>query len=438
MKSQGRLDEQDILELVQELSAERWTGLAAARARRRAHHDHRRGRQPRLRLLLQPRPPARPDAPAARRDHAAADGGRRPRRSSPGKRFGTVLVERGFLEPKELVRGVVDQTRDIILHAFHWTWGTYELQEGASPAEAITLDISTPAAHPRRHLADRGVEPRRAGLRGARGAPRAGRRGARGCSSSSRSTWTRAALLRSVKAVARRGVAVRGVHAERLRGLPEPLGVPGDRPHPARPGDDSRSTTTGSSTCCPPTESSRVAEPLRADLSGKTCLVTGASAGIGLAAAHGARPAGGARGDGGAQPREGGEGAPRDHGRDRPRGRDGGGGPREPASRSARSPATSPRATRSSTCSSTTPASGPSAGKVSPDGIELVWATNVLGYFLVTELLLPLLQAAGKARVVNVASQLAGGLDLDDVAVRAAALRRAAPPTRRASRPTAC
>ena len=30
-----------------------------------------------------------------------------------------------------------------------------------------------------------------------------------------------------------------------------------------------------------------MAEPLRADLSGKTCLVTGASAGIGLATAHG-------------------------------------------------------------------------------------------------------------------------------------------------------
>jgi NAD(P)-dependent dehydrogenase (short-subunit alcohol dehydrogenase family) len=52
---------------------------------------------------------------------------------------------------------------------------------------------------------------------------------------------------------------------------------------------------------------------------------------------------------------------------------------------------------------------------VSPDGVELVWATNVLAYFLVTELLLPRLKAAGKARVVNVASQLAGGLDLTDV-----------------------
>jgi NAD(P)-dependent dehydrogenase (short-subunit alcohol dehydrogenase family) len=53
--------------------------------------------------------------------------------------------------------------------------------------------------------------------------------------------------------------------------------------------------------------------------------------------------------------------------------------------------------------------------RVSPDGVELVWATNVLAYFLVTDLLLPQLQAAGKARVVNVASRLAGDLDLEDV-----------------------
>ncbi len=53
--------------------------------------------------------------------------------------------------------------------------------------------------------------------------------------------------------------------------------------------------------------------------------------------------------------------------------------------------------------------------RLSPDGVELVWATNVLNYFLVTDLLLPRLRAAGKARVVNVASQLAGDLDLDDV-----------------------
>jgi NAD(P)-dependent dehydrogenase (short-subunit alcohol dehydrogenase family) len=51
----------------------------------------------------------------------------------------------------------------------------------------------------------------------------------------------------------------------------------------------------------------------------------------------------------------------------------------------------------------------------SVDGLELTWATNALGYLLATEALVPLLLASGRARVVNVASQLAGGLDLGDV-----------------------
>jgi NAD(P)-dependent dehydrogenase (short-subunit alcohol dehydrogenase family) len=53
--------------------------------------------------------------------------------------------------------------------------------------------------------------------------------------------------------------------------------------------------------------------------------------------------------------------------------------------------------------------------QTSPDGIELTWATNVLGYFLATDLLLPSLKARGRARIVNVASRLAGSLDLEDV-----------------------
>jgi NAD(P)-dependent dehydrogenase (short-subunit alcohol dehydrogenase family) len=53
--------------------------------------------------------------------------------------------------------------------------------------------------------------------------------------------------------------------------------------------------------------------------------------------------------------------------------------------------------------------------RVSPDGVELVWATNVLGPFLLTRLLLPGLRASGAGRIVNVASSYASGLDLDDV-----------------------
>jgi NAD(P)-dependent dehydrogenase (short-subunit alcohol dehydrogenase family) len=51
----------------------------------------------------------------------------------------------------------------------------------------------------------------------------------------------------------------------------------------------------------------------------------------------------------------------------------------------------------------------------SVDGIELTFATNVLGYFLLTNLLLDGLRKAPSGRVVNVASKFAGGVDLDDV-----------------------
>lgn len=62
---------------------------------------------------------------------------------APGKRLGTILVEQGVLEPRDLVRGVVDQTQEIIYGAFQWTEGRYRFQEGTT-AETITLNISTP------------------------------------------------------------------------------------------------------------------------------------------------------------------------------------------------------------------------------------------------------------------------------------------------------
>src|SRR5450432_1391606 len=53
-----------------------------------------------------------------------------------------------------------------------------------------------------------------------------------------------------------------------------------------------------------------------------------------------------------------------------------------------------------------------------PDGLELTWATNVLGYYLLTELLAPRLGQSATpgdpSRVVMVASGLAHSLDLDD------------------------
>ena len=50
-----------------------------------------------------------------------------------------------------------------------------------------------------------------------------------------------------------------------------------------------------------------------------------------------------------------------------------------------------------------------------PEGIEMQWATNVLGYLWLTEAFAPILQQSAPARVVNVASYWAGDLDLSDV-----------------------
>lgn len=49
------------------------------------------------------------------------------------------------------------------------------------------------------------------------------------------------------------------------------------------------------------------------------------------------------------------------------------------------------------------------------NGVELTFATNVIGYYLVSLSLLPRLKESAPARIVNVASTFASDLDLDDV-----------------------
>jgi Domain of unknown function (DUF4388) len=143
LKGEGSLDADDFPDIVQELSRERWTGVLRLRSEREAigvtiedghlvfastsNADYRLG--PRL---------LRRGVITLRQMEDAGKG------MTAGKRLGTVLVEMGYLEPRELVRGVVDQTRDIILLAFHRTSGAYRLEPGPAPGETITLDMRTP------------------------------------------------------------------------------------------------------------------------------------------------------------------------------------------------------------------------------------------------------------------------------------------------------
>jgi len=143
VNDEGTLDELDVADLVQHVGARRLSGsLLLERADERvvvsveqgrlvfassSDPDHRLGP-----MLL------RSGAITLRQMEDAV------KNQKPGKRFGTILVESGGLDPKQLVRGVVDQTREIILWAFRWTSGSYRLTEGKGPGEDITLNISTP------------------------------------------------------------------------------------------------------------------------------------------------------------------------------------------------------------------------------------------------------------------------------------------------------
>ncbi len=60
-------------------------------------------------------------------------------------------------------------------------------------------------------------------------------------------------------------------------------------------------------------------------------------------------------------------------------------------------------------------ATTPNKREETPEGIEKQFATNVLGYFWMIKYLHPFMENRDDARIVNVASYWAGGLDLNDI-----------------------
>ena len=63
---------------------------------------------------------------------------------STGMRQGAILVDQGFITPKDLIWAVHYQVREIIVSLFTWIDGEYRFEEGAFPMEeVITLKMST-------------------------------------------------------------------------------------------------------------------------------------------------------------------------------------------------------------------------------------------------------------------------------------------------------
>jgi curved DNA-binding protein CbpA len=61
-----------------------------------------------------------------------------------GRRLGTILVEQGYITPKDLFTTVLSQVKEIILSLFTWIDGEYQFVEGNLPTdEVITLKMST-------------------------------------------------------------------------------------------------------------------------------------------------------------------------------------------------------------------------------------------------------------------------------------------------------
>jgi hypothetical protein len=139
----GILTTFDLADLIQQLHERRWTGRLALT--RRGSERRLAVQEGRLVFASSTDPDDRLGELLLRRGRLSL---RQYREASalvvPGRRLGTLLVERGVLAPKELVRAVIEHAQEIIYAAFQWTEGHYSLTEGPPTAEDITLNLSTP------------------------------------------------------------------------------------------------------------------------------------------------------------------------------------------------------------------------------------------------------------------------------------------------------
>jgi hypothetical protein len=139
----GRLADHEFAEIVSEVHARRWSGLMTLN--HMGVEKSMRVQEGRLVFASSSSRDDRLGELLLRKGHITlhqyvAAG----RALSKGKRLGTVLVEQGALDARELVQSVVEQTQEIIYSAFQWTEGLYHLTETAEPVETITLRLSTP------------------------------------------------------------------------------------------------------------------------------------------------------------------------------------------------------------------------------------------------------------------------------------------------------
>jgi hypothetical protein len=139
----GRLTDHEFADLIREVYSRRWTGLLTLN--HMGMEKSVRVQEGRLVFAFSSARDDRLGELLLRRGritlHQYVDASRA---MGKGLRLGTVLVEQGALDARELVKVVMDHTQEIIYSAFQWTEGLYHFTEGGLASEPIMLKLSTP------------------------------------------------------------------------------------------------------------------------------------------------------------------------------------------------------------------------------------------------------------------------------------------------------